>query len=228
MKLTKKKLLVATQRKKKTPLPDSEEFLLDFSHYENEARRMGYSHPAGIDEAGRGPLAGPVVASACILPAGYHLSGLNDSKKLTPLQRKRFFEVLTQDPNVCIGIGIATHEEIDTVNVLEATKLAMCKAVDMLKPQPDFLLIDAVKLSEQPIPFLNLIKGDCRVQAIAAASVIAKETRDRIMDEYDVKWPMYGFGRHKGYGTEAHREAIKRHGPCPIHRKTFEPIKSMP
>lgn len=222
-----KKILPVKALKKKTLLPNQEEPLLDFSHYEDEARRSGYIRPAGIDEAGRGPLAGPVVASACLIPPGYSLPGLNDSKKLTATQRRYFFEIMTHDPEIQIGVGIVGHELIDKVNILEATKLAMCQAVAALTPQPDYLLIDAVDLSAQPIPFLSLIKGDCRSQAIAAASVIAKETRDKIMVDYDRQWPMYGFAQHKGYGTVSHREAIRRHGPCPIHRRSFEPVKSM-
>lgn len=216
---------MTTKRNHKTPLLNAEEDL-DFTHFESEARREGYLFPAGIDEAGRGPLAGPVVASACILPPNYQLPGLNDSKKLTPAQRKRYFESLTQDPAVHYGVGIVCHETIDVINILEATKRAMCEAVQALPQPPDFLLIDAVDLKNQPLPYLSLIKGDCRSKAIAAASVIAKETRDRLMLEYDKKWPQYGFGKHKGYGTKAHREAIATYGPCPIHRRSFEPIKS--
>lgn len=214
-----------TKRNLKTPLLKAEE-TLDFTHFESEARREGYFFPAGIDEAGRGPLAGPVVASACILPPNFQLAGLNDSKKLTAAQRKRYFESLTQDSSVHYGIGIVCHETIDTINILEATKLAMCKAIQDLPHPPDFLLIDAVELKNQPIPYLSLIKGDCRSQAIAAASVIAKETRDRLMFEYEEKWPQYGFAKHKGYGTKAHRDVIAKYGPCPIHRRSFEPIKS--
>lgn len=214
-----------TKRNLKTQLLHAEE-TLDFSHFESEARREGFLFPAGLDEAGRGPLAGPVVAAACILPQNFQLVGLNDSKKLTAVQRKRYFESLTQDPTVHYGIGIVCHETIDAINILEATKLAMCKAVQDLPQTPDFLLIDAVELKNQPIPYLSLIKGDCRSQVIAAASVIAKETRDRLMFEYEEKWPQYGFGKHKGYGTKAHREAVAKYGPCPIHRRSFEPIKS--
>ncbi len=216
-----------TTKNRKTLPPNSGEALLDFTHFECEARRSGYLSPAGVDEAGRGPLAGPVVAAACVLPPDYQLHGLNDSKKLTASQRKYFYDVLTQDVSVSFGVGIVSHDRIDEINILEATKAAMCKAVDSLEPQPDFLLIDAVELPMQPLPFLALIKGDCRSQAIAAASVIAKETRDRIMLEYDEKWPEYGFAKHKGYGTKAHREAIVKYGPCPIHRRTFEPIRSL-
>lgn len=201
----------------------------DFSsltHYEDEARRNGYCTPAGVDEAGRGPLAGPVVASACSLPDNFSLPGLKDSKQLTPPQRRRFFECLTTNASIDYGIGIVSSELIDEINILEATKLAMSLAVQKMKGKPDFLLIDAVQLS-LPIPAISLIKGDQRSLSIAAASVIAKETRDRLMIEYDDKWPKYGFAKHKGYGTKAHLEAIDLHGPCPIHRFTFAPIKSL-
>lgn len=226
MKRLLKKLPVTIKRKCKTHPLSADEFLLEFTHFEQEARREGYLFPAGIDEAGRGPLAGPVVASACILPPNFHLPGLNDSKKLTAAQRRRFFDILTQDPDVHFAVGIVCHQTIDSINILEATKLAMCQAVRALPQPADFLLIDAVELKNQPLPYLSLIKGDCRSQAIAAASVIAKETRDRLMMEYEQEWPQYGFGKHKGYGTKAHREAIAHYGPCPIHRRTFEPIKS--
>jgi ribonuclease HII len=208
--------------------PQSEQQrLFELMHFEREARRKGFSFPAGIDEAGRGPLAGPVVASACILPSDFQLSGINDSKLLTPSQRRSFYELLTNHPEIHYGIGIVQSDEIDRINILEATKLAMLQAIQKLTQKPDFLLIDAVALKQQTIPMLSLIKGDRLSQSIAAASVIAKETRDRLMVEMDKKWPQYGFQKHKGYGTLFHREAIAKHGPCEIHRFSFEPIKSM-
>ncbi len=204
-----------------------QEDFLDLTYYECEARSKGFALPAGIDEAGRGPLAGPVVASACSLPASFSLPGLKDSKQLTALQRSRFFEILTSNPAIFYGIGIVSPQIIDKINILEATKLAMSMAVEEMSTKPDFLLVDAVQLSSLKIPSISLIKGDERSLSIAAASVIAKETRDRMMVDYDKKWPKYGFARHKGYGTKAHREAIQQHGPCLIHRRSFEPVKSL-
>ena len=206
--------------------PDEQQRLTELTQFEREARKSGFSFIAGIDEAGRGPLAGPVVSAACILPPDFYLPGINDSKKLTPKRRSALYEAIISNPLIHYGVGVVSHEEIDKINILQATKLAMRRAVDQLKQKPDFLLIDAVELKDQPIPFLNLIKGDCRSQSIAAASVIAKETRDRMMLEFDEQWPDYGFAKHKGYGTKSHGEAIATLGPCPIHRLTFEPIKS--
>lgn len=206
---------------------DEQQRLIELTQFERDARQGGFSLLAGIDEAGRGPLAGPVVAAACILPQDFYLSGINDSKKLTPKYRSIFFSLLRSHPDIQFGVGVVSHEEIDAINILQATKLAMQRAIDQLSTKPDFLLIDAVDLKDQPIPCLSLIKGDCRSQSIAAASVIAKETRDQMMLEFDKQWPQYGFAKHKGYGTKVHREAIETYGPCPIHRKTFEPLKSL-
>lgn len=208
------------------PLHERER-LHKLTQFERKARRVGFYSIAGLDEAGRGPLAGPVVAAACILPEDFFLPGIDDSKKLTPKKRVSFFDFLTSQSSIQYGVGVISHEVIDQVNILEATKLAMLQAIDRLPSVPDYLLIDAVELKKQSIPYQSIIKGDCLSQSIAAASVIAKETRDRMMVEYDRRWPQYGFSKHKGYGTKVHREAIQTNGPCPIHRRSFEPIKSL-
>lgn len=195
--------------------------------YDHDIRATYECAFAGIDEAGRGPLAGPVVAAACVLPPEYPAAGINDSKQLSVHARAALFDELTSDPWVKFGVGIVDIDVIDAINILQATKKAMLEAVDAISPQPNLLLVDGVDLPHPVIPSRKLIKGDATSLAIAAASIIAKETRDRIMLELDERYPQYGFAKHKGYGTQAHREAIARHGPCPVHRKTFEPVKSM-
>ncbi|SCA62375.1 Ribonuclease HII [Chlamydiales bacterium SCGC AG-110-P3] len=195
--------------------------------YDRQVRATFQCTFAGIDEAGRGPLAGPVVAAACILPPEYPVSGINDSKKLSARARASLFEELTGDPWVCYGVGIIDIQVIDAINVLEATKRAMFEAVDALDSIPKLLLVDGVDLAHSLIPSRKIIKGDALSLAIAAASIIAKETRDRVMVALDEQYPQYGFARHKGYGTQAHRDAIKEYGPCPAHRKSFEPVRSM-
>lgn len=195
--------------------------------FEEKAYLEGYQVIAGIDEAGRGPLAGPVVAAACILPRGLLIEGVNDSKKLTEKVRERLFHRLTSDPSINYGVGIIGPEEIDRINIYQATIQAMWQAVDQLSVSPDYLLIDGMGLTHASIPCLKIIKGDQLSLSIAAASIIAKETRDRLMRRYHEQWPVYGFDQHKGYGTERHLEALDRHGPCPIHRYTFEPVKGL-
>jgi ribonuclease HII len=191
--------------------------------FEVEARRCGYRRIAGLDEAGRGPLAGPVVAAAVILPARCRLVGVDDSKQLSETERERQFAAVTERA-VGIGIGSASPEEIDRLNILEATRLAMHRAIAALSPQPDCLLIDAVALSGLPIPTRSIIKGDALSLSIAAASIIAKVARDRLMAEYHRIYPQYQFLSHKGYGTEEHLQRLAEHGPCPIHRRSFAPI----
>ncbi|MFD2829755.1 ribonuclease HII [Corticicoccus populi] len=181
------------------------------------------SFVAGIDEAGRGPLAGEVVAAAVILPADFYLPGLNDSKKLSLKKRLSFREIIMQEADY--GIGIATVEEIDEMNIYEAAKCAMKRAVSNLKKQPDHLLVDAMTLN-CGIEETSLIKGDQRSVSIAAASIIAKTTRDSMMEAYDLKYPGYDFSKNKGYGTSTHLDGLEKNGITPIHRKTFEPIKS--
>ena len=177
------------------------------SIFENQAIKQGYSQIAGVDEAGRGPLAGPVVAGACILPKGKVFLGIDDSKKLTPKQRRYLSELLLEDPEVVCGIGVVSVERIDEINILEATKEAMTQAIASLQNTPDFLLVDARSVS------------------IAAASILAKEYRDELMRKLHSEFPEYGFDKHKGYGTAAHLQALKQFGPCIHHRKSFSPVK---
>ncbi|HET7438743.1 MAG TPA: ribonuclease HII [Nitrospira sp.] len=191
--------------------------------FELEARRCGYRRIAGLDEAGRGPLAGPVVASAVVLPTRCRLIGCDDSKQLSELERERLYHVIIKRA-VGIGIGSATEQEIDRLNILEATRLAMHRAVAGLSPQPDCLLLDAISLLGCAIPTRSIIKGDALCLSVAAASIVAKVTRDRLMAEYHRLYPHYNFLSHKGYSTEEHLQQLATHGPCPIHRRTFEPV----
>ncbi len=191
--------------------------------FEAEARRCGFRRIAGLDEAGRGPLAGPVVASAVVLPARCRLAGVDDSKQLSEREREWCYDTIMARA-VAVGIGSAAADEIDRLNILEATRLAMQRAVAALSPPPDLLLIDAVALPGLAMPFRSIIKGDALSLSIAAASIIAKVTRDRLMAEYDRIYPQYQFLAHKGYGTEGHVKALAEHGPCPIHRRTFAPV----
>lgn len=194
--------------------------------YEKEAYRQGYCRVAGLDEAGRGPLAGPVVAAACILPRGLLIAQVNDSKQLTPKVREQLFHRLTTDPSIVYGVGLVESQEIDRVNIYQATIQAMWQAIDKLAVYPDCLLVDGMNL---PHPFLcsqKIVQGDQLSQSIAAASIIAKETRDQLMRMYHEQWPCYGFDQHKGYGTPQHLEALELYGPCPIHRFSFEPIQN--
>ena len=194
-----------------------------FEH-EEALRRTGISLIAGIDEAGRGPLAGPVVAAVVILPDGFSHGKLTDSKKLTELQRETIYLELTSRADVRWAVSISEAEEIDRINILRATHQAMRRAVIALVQKPEHALIDGLPVRPFPIPQTALVKGDAKSFSIAAASVIAKVTRDRIMLEMDARHPAYGFARHKGYGTELHLERLRIHGPSPIHRKTFAPV----
>jgi ribonuclease HII len=189
-----------------------------------EARRCGYRRIAGLDEAGRGPLAGPVVAAAVILPNRCRLVGIDDSKQLTESERNHLFVLITQRA-VAIGVGLASHDEIDRLNILQATRLAMYRAVAAVSPVPDCLLVDAVSLPASRMPVRSIIKGDALSVSIAAASIIAKVTRDRLMAEYHAVYPQYNFLSHKGYGTEEHRERLVEYGPSAIHRRTFSPVR---
>ncbi|KJU83593.1 ribonuclease HII [Candidatus Magnetobacterium bavaricum] len=180
---------------------------------------------AGLDEAGRGPLAGPVVAAAVVLGHGVYIEGVNDSKKLSePRRRALFFEIVCRAKD--IGVGIVDVADIDRVNILNATKTAMKKAVLQLNHPPDILLIDAVKLPDIDIKQVSIIKGDSKSASIAAASIVAKVLRDSFMLAYHQQYPQYGFNKHKGYGTKHHIEMIRAHGPCPIHRRSFAPVSS--
>ena len=196
-----------------------EEENMDFQ-YEQSAAEKGYKSICGVDEAGRGPLAGPVFAAAVILPAGCDIPGLNDSKKLTEAKREALFDVIC-DRAVAFGIGSADEKEIDAVNILQATYEAMRQAISKLGVVPNILLNDAVTIPGVDIPQVPIIKGDAKSISIAAASIVAKVTRDRMMVEYDKVMPEYGFASNKGYGSTAHIAALKKYGPSPIHRATF-------
>ncbi len=202
------------------------ELACDPLFFERSARASGYACIAGLDEAGRGPLAGPVVAAAVVLPDGLLIPGLTDSKQVAEPDRDRLFDVI-QAQAVCYGIGISDERTIDDVNILQATILAMKQALQALDPQPDYLLLDALTLPHVPLPQKPLIKGDYRSHSIAAASILAKVTRDRIMTELHERYPLYNFQRHKGYGTKEHLQRIQEHGPCAAHRRTFNPVARM-
>lgn len=190
------------------------------SEYEEQAASNGIRLVAGMDEAGRGPLAGPVVAAAVILDPEQPVYGVNDSKKLSE-KRRAVLKPAIEAQAVSFGIGIIDEQVIDRINILEATKEAMCQAVAALDPQPELILIDALTIPQIRIPQQGIIKGDAKSVSIAAASILAKETRDAIMRAYDEIYPEYGFAKHKGYGTKDHIEAIRKYGPCPIHRRSF-------
>lgn len=194
--------------------------------FEKQAMLSGYKVIAGVDEAGRGPLAGPVVSAAVVLPENFDVSGINDSKKLSEKKREAFFPVI-QNLAVAFGIGLADHEEIEQINILQASLLSMKRAVEALSVTPDYLLIDGKFTIDSSIDQRSVIKGDALSLSIAAASILAKVTRDRIMTDLDLQYPEYGFKRHKGYPTKAHKEAILTHGPCPVHRKSFKGVKDI-
>jgi ribonuclease HII len=196
------------------------ERLKRMTRYEMEAVSQGYCNVAGIDEAGRGPLAGPVVAACVMLPEYCIIEGVNDSKKLSPAKREKLYDIIL-DRAVSYDIGIVDEKRIDEINILNATKLAMKMAVEQMDIKPDMLLIDAVRLDDLDIPQNSIVKGDELSISIAAASIIAKVSRDRMISEADSQYPEYGFNRHKGYGTAEHINAIKKYGICPIHRISF-------
>jgi len=195
----------------------------DLWDYETKAREKGYRLVAGADEAGRGPLAGPVVAAAVVLPADAFLQGLDDSKKLSPTRREELFPKI-QTQAVVYGVAVVNPEVIDKINILQAALLAMQQAVEQLQPVPDLLLIDGNQKTASSIEQWAIVKGDSKSLSIAAASVLAKVTRDHIMQDYHQLYPQYEFARHKGYGTKLHRDLIAEHGPCPIHRSTFKGV----
>ena len=197
---------------------------IDLWAFERNAHEMGYRMVAGIDEAGRGPLAGPVVSAAVVLPAGVAIPGIDDSKKLTPKRRHALYDRL-YEISCGIGIGIVDAGEIDRINILQATLGAMAMAVANLDPQPDHLLIDGIFTIASDLPQQAIKKGDSRSISIAAASIVAKVSRDRIMGQVDDLFPEFGFGRHKGYPTKTHRQAIRQYGCCPIHRRSFKGVK---
>lgn len=193
---------------------------MDWLAFENEARKNGYQAVCGIDEAGRGPLAGPVFAAAVIFPPGICIEGINDSKKLSEKKREALFEVI-QETAVNWAVGFATEQEIDDINILQATFLAMKRAFDGLSVRPDFALVDGNRMPPLGVPTQTVIKGDALSASIAAASILAKVSRDRLMVEIDRLYPEYCFAKHKGYGTALHTDMILKYGPCPVHRRTF-------
>ncbi len=202
--------------------------------FEQEAWTGGFPCVAGVDEAGRGPLAGPVVAAAVLFErefleaeANQSLAGLDDSKKLPASRREFFHALLSACPHAQIGIASASVEEIDALNILRATHLAMARALAQLAPLPDLALVDGLPVKGLPVPHRAIVGGDAASLSIAAASVMAKVTRDRLMVELAADYPDYGFERHKGYGTKAHLDALRRHGPCPAHRKSFAPVAQL-
>ncbi|OMP68583.1 ribonuclease HII [Domibacillus epiphyticus] len=200
------------------------ERLYQMMEYERNVQASGARFIAGIDEAGRGPLAGPVVAAACILPEGFLPSGLNDSKKMSESARDHLYELIM---NHCqTGVGIISAEEIDEINIYEAAKKAMVEAVKALPEPPDHLLVDAMVIPGE-VDQTSIIKGDAKSASIAAASIVAKVTRDRLMKEYALKYPGYGFNKNMGYGTSEHLHGLKKYGITPQHRKTFAPVKEM-
>ena len=192
--------------------------------YENQLRSEGYRSIAGIDEAGRGPLAGPVSAAAVVLPDDYTHSVLNDSKQLSEKKRELLYEEITGDKRIRWASAMVDPGKIDEINILQATYLAMRLSFEQLKPRPKIALIDGKPVKHFPGKHKALVKGDSLSLSIAAASIIAKVERDRLMIAYDEEYPGYGFARHKGYGTVAHRDALMKLGPCPIHRRSFAPV----
>jgi len=195
--------------------------------FEKRRRAGGYALIAGIDEAGRGPLAGPVSAAAVILPDDFTHDILNDSKKLTKKRREALYGELTSRDDVLWSLAYAEVEEIEQLNILKATHLAMARAAQALGKKPDFCLIDGLPVPQFPLPSEGIVKGDGKSLSIAAASIIAKVSRDRRMCAYAKQYPEYGFEKHKGYGTKQHLAALSEHGPCPIHRKTFAPVANL-
>ena len=189
--------------------------------FETNLYKTGIKYIAGIDEAGRGPLAGPVVVGITIMKPESFIEGINDSKKISEKKREMLYDKITEEA-VDWAVGSIAQNEIDKINILNATKKALHMAIDNLKVKPDRILVDALEhIDTCGIPYTSIIKGDAKIYSISAASIIAKVTRDRIMQEYDEIYPQYGFTNHKGYGTAKHIQAIKQYGPCPLHRKTF-------
>lgn len=189
--------------------------------YEEELTRLGYLHIAGVDEAGRGPLCGPVVAAAVILPKNLYIEGVNDSKKLSEKKREKIYEEITNNKEIVYAVGMSDVDVIEEVNILNATKLAMIQAINNLRVKPDFVIIDGNQNINIDMQSQTLVSGDSKSASIAAASIIAKVTRDKMMQIYDKEYPEYNFSKNKGYGTKTHIEAIKKYGLCNIHRPSF-------
>lgn len=216
---------IAKRKKEIQKRLDEDERLEGMLAYEKELYTQGIQLIAGVDEVGRGPLAGPVVAAAVILPKACKIPGLNDSKKIPKSKHKEIYEAVLQNA-IAIGIGVKDNHVIDQVNIYEATKLAMMEAIGQLEPQPQHLLIDAMRL-DLPIPQTSIIKGDANSLSIAAASIVSKVTRDQMMEEFDCEYPGYDFTQNAGYGTANHLAGLHKLGVTPIHRRSFEPVKSM-
>ncbi len=198
-----------------------EERLKKLKEMEENLHKKGFEYICGIDEAGRGPLAGPVVVASVIMPKDSKIEGVNDSKKVSEKKREILFETIKEEA-IAYAIGIVDQTVIDEINILEATKKGLTDALKELKVKPDYIVVDALtKIDTLGIPYMSVIKGDAKCYSISCASILAKVTRDRIMREWDEIYPAYNFKKHKGYGTKEHIEAIKKNGPCPIHRKTF-------
>ncbi len=200
--------------------------LVDLLKYEKELYDKGITLIAGVDEAGRGPLVGPVVAGAVILPKNYELEGLIDSKQLTEKKREKYYDIIMHDA-IAVGVGVVDAKKIDEINILEASRLAMKLAIEDLKVKPEYVLSDAMKLNNIDIPYTDIVHGDALSLSIAAGSVIAKVTRDRMMYELDKKYPEYGFAKHKGYPTKLHLENIKKYGLLENYRFTYKPVSDL-
>ena len=212
--------------KRKTTQQDLWEAPADMLHFEAHWLRQGYGRIAGLDEAGRGPLAGPVVAAAVILPPGERYPGITDSKKLRPAERERGYDLIREHA-LAFAVSEVSREEIDRLNILVASRKAMERAVRQLPSIPDFLLIDGIVPLETELPQKCIKKGDQRSLSIAAASILAKVTRDRLMEAFHEQYPQYNFQKNKGYGTREHLEALREHGACPIHRRSFRGVKEL-
>jgi len=200
---------------------------MDLFEYDEALRQQGFFLIAGIDEAGRGPLAGPVVAAAVILPEGLRIDGVRDSKIVPQRERERLHDRICTAA-LAYATGVAQWDEIDRINILQATRSAMMRALAGLSAKPDLVVIDAVRLPELTVMQRPVVRGDAVSACVAAASILAKVTRDRLMIRYHEEFPLYGFARHKGYATQEHLDALRKHGPCPIHRLTFDQVRTLP
>ncbi|MGM8211772.1 ribonuclease HII [Virgibacillus sp. W0430] len=217
--------LIRGYLRKQQKLQEAEKMFVAMSHYEHEGYLQQYKWIAGVDEAGRGPLAGPVVAAAVILPRDFKLLGLTDSKKLTRQERLTFFEIIKQQA-ISYGISMISNKEIDEINIFQATKQAMYNAINQLNPRPNYVLLDAIRLEKLPYPTRSIIKGDQKSISIAAASILAKVTRDKWMEKLDKDYPQYAFSSHMGYGTKQHIKLLNEHGATPYHRKSYAPVQA--
>jgi len=225
----KRVLINASKSQSKRHKMDYSSIVAALRKRESELRKQGFKYVVGTDEAGRGPLAGPVVAAACYVPPDIVVTGVGDSKALTEEEREKCFKELTTNPKILYGVSIQDHHVIDRINILAASLRAMVESVAQIQKKKLYVLVDGNRDPPFPenIPFETVVKGDSKCYCIAAASIIAKVTRDHIMDDLDKKYPQYQLAKHKGYGTAEHRELILKHGPSPIHRITFAPIKDM-